>query len=313
MENKKLFIMSFGSSGWDRIYSQTADGNKELVYEEEGKKNSHQAVAAKKAGADAMLISFVGNDEFGGKVIESLKEGGIDTRFVKTVEGETTEVSEQILNKETGEYTVTRLPTKLPQYYYPSMVEEYKEWLLKADAVLLVSKQNKDFLEAMIDFCYKHDIPVAMTVSIRKFDINDKRDIETLKKVKFIAVNYEEACDLTRVEDIEKMLKLLPNMLITKGPDGVYFVDENGEFKHEKAVAVEKVVDTNGAGDTFISNFLVFYLEGQEKTECARRAQCASAIEIQGMGFKNVVPDRKKTDELYDNIYNQKFIEISDL
>ena len=33
--------------------------------------------------------------------------------------------------------------------------------------------QNKDFLEAIIDFCYENNIPTVLTISHEKFDISD--------------------------------------------------------------------------------------------------------------------------------------------
>lgn len=86
----KNLVLTFGSCGWDKIFSMDKDGNKHLIYEEEGRKNSHQALAAKRAGANSMLISFVGDDEIGKMVLDSLNKCGIDTRFIKTVEGEPT-------------------------------------------------------------------------------------------------------------------------------------------------------------------------------------------------------------------------------
>lgn len=67
---KQPFILTFGSCGWDRVFYKNAAGNEgEFVYEEEGRKNSHQALAAKRAGAISMLVSFVGDDEIGEKVL----------------------------------------------------------------------------------------------------------------------------------------------------------------------------------------------------------------------------------------------------
>ena len=103
--NTTPFILTFGSCGWDRIVDAET---RELIYEEEGRKNSHQAVAAKRAGADSMLVSFVGDDEIGHKCLESLQQCGVDIRFVTVVSGESTEVNTQLLDRETKDYTLER-------------------------------------------------------------------------------------------------------------------------------------------------------------------------------------------------------------
>lgn len=301
---KQPFILTFGSCGWDKIFYKNTDGKEgELVYEEEGRKNSHQALAAKRAGAKSMLVSFVGDDEIGKRVLESLTHCGIDTRFVKVVKGQATEINHQLLDRETRDYELVRFPSPLSQYYSPEMVEEYKDWILKANAVILVSKQNKDFLEATIDFCHEHKIPTTLTVSHKKFDVSSVQDLDTLKKVDFIAANFSEAQELTGKKTIEEMLTMFPTLIITKGGEGVYFVDENDKLAHEKAINVDNIVETNGAGDTFIGNFIVYYAEGMPKTKCVRMAQCASSLEIQKMGVLNAIPERKETEAQYEKEY----------
>lgn len=301
---KQPLILTFGSCGWDRIFYKNTDGKEgELIYEEEGRKNSHQALAAKRAGAISMLVSFVGDDEIGKRVLESLTNCGIDTRFIKVVEGQATEINHQLLDRETKDYELVRFPSPLSQYYSPEMVEEYKECILKANAVILVSKQNKDFLEAIIDFCDKHKIPTTLTVSHKKFDINNAHDVKILKKVNFIAVNFSEAHELIGKKTVEEMLTILPNLIITKGGEGVYFVNEYGKLAHEEAIKVDNIVETNGAGDTFIGNFIVYYAEGLPKTKCVRMAQCASSLEIQKMGVLNAIPDREETENQYKSVF----------
>ena len=177
------------------------------------------------------------------------------------------------------------------------MVEQYKSEILRADYVILVSKQPKDFLTEMITFCYENSIPTSLTISHKKFDIEQDRDL--LKKVTVIAGNFEESGWLTHKTTLEEMLTLLPNMMITKGAEGVWFCDEHGTICHEKAVPVEEVVEANGAGDTFIGNFVVFRSEGRPLKESIHRGMCASAIEIGRMGVVNAMPLREETEALY--------------
>lgn len=309
MENsKKPFILVFGSCGWDRIFCLNEDGSNELIYEEEGRKNSHQAVAAKRAGANSMLISFVGDDELGKAVLKSLNECGIDTRFINVVKGENTEVNHQFIDKITKDYTLKRFPAAISQNYDIEMIEKYKEQILKADYVILVAKQPKEFLTETIKFCYDNNVSTVLTVSHRKFDIENKEDLETLKKCTNIAVNYKEACDLLKEEIIEESLEevfnILPNLIITNGEKGVWFKDENGNVCHENAVKCKEVVETNGAGDTFIGNFVVFRSEGKSISESVKMSMCASTIEISKMGVYSSMPYRDETECLYREYYS---------
>ena len=52
-----------------------------------GGKGANQAVAAARAGGDVVFVSCVGDDAYGGQVIDSLRTDGIDTRHVFQEEG----------------------------------------------------------------------------------------------------------------------------------------------------------------------------------------------------------------------------------
>ena len=300
IKNKKVKILTFGSCGWDKIVDKL---NNNLIYEEEGRKNSHQAVAAYRAGANSRFISFVGDDEIGKRVLKSLKQCGISTKYVKTVKGELTEVNIQYWDSETKDYELQRGPAKLSQNYTPEMVDTYKNLILKSSAVNLVSKQPKDFLTKVIELCFENNIPTYLTISHKKFDIDNEKDLQTLKKVTVIAGNYSEGEQLTGVKDIEKMLKLFPNMIITKGGEGVYYCDEDGKFCHDNAVTAGQIVETNGAGDTFIGNYMVFRAEKLPIEKSIKMAMCASALEISKMGVYSAMPYRNQTENLYNKIF----------
>jgi ribokinase len=309
-------ILTFGSCGLDRIFNEVTDSQPEpqLIYEEEGRKSSHQAVAAKRAGrvangavvvdkVDSILVSFVGDDPEGQQVLESLRNCGIDTQFVFVVEGVPTEVNHQYLHPDTKDYRLERFSAILADHYTSDMVEQYKEQILGADFVILVSKQPKDFLTATIDFCYANQVPTILTVSHKNFDISDVRDHETLRKTTFIAANFQEAEDLTGKDTVEDMLKLCPNLIITMGGDGGWFCDESSQIRHEPAVPVENIVETNGAGDTFAGNFVVYRAEGHTITESVRFGQCAASIEISKMGVLAAMPNRNETEAVYNRLY----------
>ncbi len=300
---KKLSALTFGSCGWDRIFTVDKSGTEKLIYEEEGRKNSHQAVAIKRAsGGKSTLVSFVGDDEIGKKVFASLKNCGINTQYIKTIEGASTEVNHQYLDETTKDYKLKRFPSPLSQNYTPAMVGEYKDEILKSDIVILVSKQPKDFLTAVIDFCFNNKIKTALTVSHEKFDINNDADLNTLKKVTFIAGNLSEGQALTGLTSPFEMLMLLPNLIITSSK-GVWFCDESGKHCFEKSVPAKNIVETNGAGDTFLGNFLAWDYEGNSKTECVKFGMCASTLEIQKMGVLNAMPFREDTLALYKAHY----------
>ncbi|MCL2280286.1 carbohydrate kinase family protein [Candidatus Saccharibacteria bacterium] len=307
---KQVKIINFGACGIDEIRDKTL--TRELIYREEGRKSSHQAWASKLAGAESMLVSFVGNDENGKYVLDSLAKRGFKTDYIKVIEGELTEVNIQLLDPKTKDYELERGPNELSQYFTPEMVNEYREQILAADFVVLVSKHNYDFLVRIINFCYENNKPTILTISHPKFEL--EKDHETLEKVSVIVGNLDEVKNnltsednkgLSEIESPEEMLKILPNLMVTSA-GGVWFCDEDGNTVFQKSVSVpqEKIIETNGAGDTFAGNYVVFKAEGETKTNAVRLGQCAAALEIQKMGVLDAMPHRDETLRLYHQMYD---------
>src|SRR5579871_3070598 len=52
-----------------------------------GGKGANQAVAAAKLGYPVFMVGNVGNDAFGAQLREGLKDAGVDTTYVNTVDG----------------------------------------------------------------------------------------------------------------------------------------------------------------------------------------------------------------------------------
>ena len=88
---KKVFIV--GSINTDLVISapyfpkkgETLTGSDFFVAH--GGKGANQAVAAARAGGKVYMCGCVGGDSFGREAIESLSVDGIDTRYIRTVNG----------------------------------------------------------------------------------------------------------------------------------------------------------------------------------------------------------------------------------
>src|SRR4051794_827103 len=52
-----------------------------------GGKGANQAVAARRAGAEVVFLTAVGDDEYGKKALERYAGEGIDFRYARTVDG----------------------------------------------------------------------------------------------------------------------------------------------------------------------------------------------------------------------------------
>lgn len=92
----------------------------------------------------------------------------------------------------------------------------------------------------------------------------------------------------------------LPRRRVTMGSDGVIFYAQNGEHQHVKALPVpmNRIVDTNGAGDIFHGAYIVSMLQFPSRTwtEHFRFARAASAYAIQHLGNEESVPTHENIE-----------------
>jgi ribokinase len=84
-------------------------------------------------------------------------------------------------------------------------------------------------------------------------------------------------------------------VIITMGDKGVVIVKNDGGIRTFHARAVEKVVDTTGAGDCFVGGFAVGLVErGLQVEGAAHIGLAAAALAIQKKGARDSMPYRKE-------------------
>uniref|UniRef100_A0A914HUI6 Adenosine kinase n=1 Tax=Globodera rostochiensis TaxID=31243 RepID=A0A914HUI6_GLORO len=92
---------------------------------------------------------------------------------------------------------------------------------------------------------------------------------------------HKIALDLTRIEKAREGLGRI--VLITRG-DRPLIVAQNGITKEFPVILVEKMVDTNGAGDAFCGGFLAAFACGFPMEKCIKYALSSAATIVQQKG-----------------------------
>ncbi|MFH2114970.1 MAG: ribokinase, partial [Spirochaetota bacterium] len=132
---------------------------------------------------------------------------------------------------------------------------------------------------------------------------------ETLAAVHYLIANEEEAGYYlaSSVDDGEDFVRAGTGfalrhdltMVVTLGPKGSLLFLGNLSFRFP-ALRVP-VVETTGAGDSFVGALVVALAEGQKIEDACRFATCASAVTIQSVGGQRSMPDRAAVMSLYES------------
>ncbi|MBQ4535427.1 MAG: ribokinase [Clostridia bacterium] len=279
---KKYDICVFGGCSMDMTFYQ----NEDLSYNEiadisvAGGKGANQAVAASRAGAKVVMLTRVGDDEIGQKIIENLKNNGVETSFIDKDKYVKNDVCKIYIRKIDADNDIRREVGAITTYT-PKLIEKYKEVILASKMVIMQLKAPIEFSKALINFCYENNIPVVLTpCHPERLCVQEDGNKEFLDKVSYITANKREAEIMFGTEDLKSCVELYPQkLLVTLGSNGVLY--NNGrETKLLPTQKNLKVVDTTGAGDTFCGNFAAFMVGGMNFEKAIQKAQYASQIKI---------------------------------
>ena len=250
-----------------------------------GGKGANQAVAAKRLGADVVMVGCVGDDANGHMVLEHFEEEGIDTRYIKKV-AEPTGVAIITVAENDNEIIVIRGANSEVN---KSVVEEAVDEITSADMVIMQLEIPFETVEFVLKLCNEKGIPTLLNPA--PFSPFPEKYIELAS---YITPNETEAKQMKPLSR-EEILKLYPNkMIMTHGSDGVYYFDGE-KIVHCPAFKVS-VVDTTGAGDTFNAGLAVGLCEGKSLSDAIALGQKASSIAIGKMGAQTAMPLRSEVE-----------------
>ncbi len=272
------------------------------------------AVCVAKLGKPACVVTKLGRDAFGNFLVDTLRHENVGTDYVFRTEEANTALA-FVSRDERGERSFSF-------YRNPSA-----DMLLSEHEVCGIPFQRGDILHfCSVDLC---DAPVrgAHVAAIKRaraagsvvsFDPNLRYSLwkskeELLSVVKefvpladLIKVSDEELCDLTGLSDErEAVLQLFRGevklVFVTKGKDGASVYTKDGKVVFRAAATGSKVVDTTGAGDSFIGTILYQLLgrgfEGlsaEELGEMLYRANRAAAYVVSREGAIPAMPTQKE-------------------
>ena len=118
--------------------------------------------------------------------------------------------------------------------------------------------------------------------------------------------SYEEGKILTEKSDYKEMVKVFREagstgiVGIKLGSEGCYLTNEQEEY-FVPAFKVEKIVDTTGAGDSFIAGVIAGQIQGLSLKESARLGNMVGALSVQALGASSSIKPLEETIKIFKN------------
>lgn len=283
----KLKILIFGEILWDIFIS--SDGTTEKI----GGAPYNLAAHAAKLGADAFLVSAVGDDALGEKALAEAKKAGVHTDFIF------------LSDKPTGFCAVTldggnphyRLADNTAYDYIDTASVSGDFDALCFGLLALREEHNRKTLFDMIDrFSFDE---VLFDANIRNNFCPPNLLDRCLKKATILKASREETAflglgDIPHEELCEKLALVYPNLklvLITLDKDGAFAFDCRTKMFYRSQTPKNTLVSAVGAGDSFSACFLCNIQSGADIQKSLERAVTLSDFVVTKL---EAVPDYPK-------------------
>lgn len=266
-----------------------------------GGKGANQAAAAARLGGDVAMIGRVGNDSFGGLLLENMRSQGVDVSHI-TRDPQAASGIAMITIDARGENAIVIAPGANGRVNVED-VHTARDLLAQARYLIMQFEIPLPVVRQAIALAQELGVRVILNPA-------PARPVEPdfVRGVYCLVANESEAQLLSGVEVAglpsakragEALLNLgVPVAIITLGAQGALLVTAEGSI-HVPARRVE-VVDTTAAGDAFIGGLTVALLQGFPLVEAVRYATCAGTLATTVLGAQTSLPSAEQVWAFYE-------------
>ncbi|MBQ3847238.1 MAG: ribokinase, partial [Clostridia bacterium] len=265
-----------------------------------GGKGSNQATAARKAGAEVVMVTKIGRDFLSGIARDHYSSLGMTQKYVYEDPEHSTGAASIEVHAGTGENRII-IMKGANDYITEEDVMKAEDEFKDCDAVLLQLETSFIATKTAVKLAKKYGKKVILnTAPLQPIDESIFADCD------FITPNETEAeffsgVTVTDIDSARKAADVLlkkgaKNVIITLGKKGVYVkTDELDMIVPPYKV---KRVDTTGAGDAFNGGFTVGLAEGMDVLSAIKFANALASISVSRFGTSPAMPTREEIEDM---------------
>lgn len=264
-----------------------------------GGKGANQAVAAGLAGAPAVMVACVGDDLFRDLVTDGLVDAGVDTTFVRSVEGPTGIAHIRV--DASGENDIVMVPLANASLDERHIDEAFAATAATCSVLLTQLETPYRLTRHTVSTAKDHGLTTVLDPAPAQ-----PLDDAIWPLVDIVTPNETEAAILTgiTVTDDESATAAgrwfldrgVTHAIVTRAGDGVTIVSADA-VTHLPAIPVTPV-DTTAAGDAFAGYLGAALAAGATLEDAVRVATAAGAIAVTRRGASPSLPTRTDVDAL---------------
>lgn len=231
------------------------------------------AGAVAKLGGHAIFLTKLGQDAFGDYIIDCLKDSHIDTSYIKQSDTYDTSLAFVSLAEDGNrDFKFYRRTAADLQFCKEDIDEQVLDdcGFVHFCSVSLVESPMKQAHIALLEMAMKQGVPICFDPNLRLSLWDDEEKLKQtvqdfIPYANILKISDEEVEFITGHTNIEDALPTLfahrcELVIYTMGKDGVSLYTRDGQKVYVPGYQIQ-VVDTTGAGDSFIGAFLYKVLQ----------------------------------------------------
>lgn len=279
--SKKNKFVSFGEVLWDVFPTHKKIGGAPL----------NVALRLQSLGNEVTMISSVGNDGRGEKLLDYIESNGVNTDFIEISDTfKTGKVKVMLNDKGSASYDI-----KFPRAWdYIKVDQKANELVKNADAFLYgsLAARNDESRESLLNLL-NHAAYKVFDLNLRSPYYTKEVLIELMNHADFIKFNDDELYEVSqylgsKFYGMEQNIRYISEVTqtkqicVTKGHHGAVLLDDD-KFYYNSGYQI-KVIDTVGAGDSFLAALISQLFQKKPPQEAIDFACAVGALVAQSEG-----------------------------
>ncbi|HLR21009.1 MAG TPA: carbohydrate kinase family protein [Tissierellaceae bacterium] len=263
----------------DLIYKDSNIGNVGISLGGVGRNIGENLV---KLGIDTKLISVVGKDINGERILKSGRDTGINMEDTLVLRDKDTSVYLSILDKQ-GDMELAISSMDIYDYMDIDFIQTKRSLIEGANLCIIDSNIPKDVIEYMVKNFRNIDFFLDTVSTAKTRKIKDLIGYFHTIKPNKLEAEILTGIEINNLEDLKNAARLLheegvQKIFITLGEYGVFY--SNGiVMEHIKSPYVE-ITNATGGGDAFVAALAYGYVNDIEIEDLAKLAMYASIVAI---------------------------------
>lgn len=253
------------------------------------------AMNATRLGLKALMVASIGKDGFGKYILERFSEVGVNTNYIKEIDGKPTSVIFVSRTENTPEFIAYRqADSEITNDQIP--IEILKQTtVFHTTAFALSNEPAQSTILNKAEEAFKLGCQLSIDINYAKrFWDSKEKAIQIIKTY----CSYNPLVKISEDDMFRLFEKKLPHdeifnffhtigvntICLTLGSKGVKLSQKDKEVIQLPAIKIEKIMDATGAGDAFWSGFLFAFIQEKSIEECLEVALQLAALKLQNVG-----------------------------